>query len=72
MASEGEPSQLIGISLEQVYKMKRDMAFLELQDQVRRLTNQIAQMKEAMKEPPCFGGGLDPNHYLKIEMGSNT
>jgi len=30
------------------------MTILELQDQVRRLTNQIAQVKEAMREPPCL------------------
>jgi len=29
------------------------------------LINQIAQVKEAMREPPCFEGSLDPYHYLK-------
>jgi len=53
------------VSLEQAYQMKRDIAILELQDQVRRLTNQIAKVNEAIREPPCFEGSLDPSHYLK-------
>jgi len=32
---------------------------------VRRLTKQIAQVKQAMREPPCFEGTLDPSYYLK-------
>jgi len=31
-----------------------DIATLELQDQVRKLTKQIDQVKKAMKEPPRF------------------
>jgi len=65
MANEADPSQHIVMSLEQAYKMKRDIAILKLQDQVRGLTNQINQVKEVMREPPCFEGSLDPNHYLK-------
>jgi len=65
MANQGDPSQVRGMSLEQPHKMKRGIAILELQDQVRRLTNQIAQVKEAMREPPCSEGSLNPNHYLK-------
>ena len=65
IANERNPSQLRGMSLEQVYKMKRDIAIRELQDQVRSLTNQIAQVKEAMGELACFEGQLNSNHYLK-------
>jgi len=64
MPNEEDPS-LRDMSLEQSDKIKRDIANLELQDQVRRLTNQIAQEKAAIGEPPCFKGSLDPNHYLK-------
>jgi len=65
MANEGEPSQPRNISLEQEHKMRRDIVILELQDQVRRLTKQIDQGKEAMRESPYFEGSLYPNHYLK-------
>jgi len=43
----------------------RDIVILEHQDQVIKLTKQIAQVKEAMKEPSCFEGSLNPNRYLK-------
>jgi len=42
--------------------MNKDTTILKLQDHVRRLTNQIAQVKEAMREPPCFEGSLNLNH----------
>ena len=52
MTNEEESSHPRGMSLEQTNKMKRDIAIFELQDQVRRLTNQIAQMKETMRGAP--------------------
>jgi len=42
-----------------------DIVILDLQNQVRRLSSQILQVKKAMREPPCIEGSLDPNHYLK-------
>jgi len=39
-----------------------DIAILDLQHQVRGLSSQMAEMKEAMKESPCFESSLDPNH----------
>jgi len=65
MTNEEESSHPRGMSLEQTNKMKRDIAIFELQDQVRRLTNQITQVKEAMRELPYFKDSLNPNHYLK-------
>jgi len=54
MANEGKSSQSRNISLEQVHKMKRDIVILELQVQVRRLTKQIAQVKEVTRESTLF------------------
>jgi len=50
MSNEEDRSQLRDMSLEQANKM----TIFKLQDQVRRLTNQIAQVREAMREPPYF------------------
>jgi len=41
------------------------VAMLELQDQLRRFTKQIAQVKKVMRELSYFEGSLDPNHCLK-------
>ena len=41
MANEGDPSQLRAMSLDQAHKMKRDIAIIKLQDQVKMLTNEI-------------------------------
>ena len=46
MSNEEDRSQLRDMSLEQANKMK----IFKLQDQVRRLTSQIAQVKEPMTE----------------------
>ena len=61
MANKEDPSQVRSMSFEQAHKMKRDIVILEFQDQVSRLTKQIAQVKEAMREPHCFENSLDPN-----------
>ena len=42
----------------------RDIAIPKLQDQVSRLTKQIAQVEEAMREPLYFEASLDPNNNL--------
>jgi len=65
MANEGDPSQLIDMSLEQAHKMRGEIAILKLQDQLSRLTKPLAQVNEVMREPAYFEGSLDPNRYLK-------
>ena len=57
MVNEGDASQ-------QAYEIHR--AIVKLQAQVRKLSKQIAQKKNVMKEPPYFDDiSLDPTIHLR-------
>jgi len=44
----------------------QDIHILELQNQIRKLRKQIAQVKKVIKEHSCFdGNSLDPTMFLK-------
>ena len=45
MGNEGDASHSKGISPDQAYEMRRDRAIIELQEQVRRLTKELEQVR---------------------------
>ena len=52
MSNDTEPSQPRGISLELTLEMRRDKAIIDLQEQVRKLTMELEQVKGSERWVP--------------------
>jgi len=54
MTNDAEPSQPRGVSLELAHEMRRDKAIIDLQEQVRKLTNLGGLMSTPLTLPTLF------------------
>jgi len=65
MANEGASSLFRGISLEQAHEVRREKIIIKLQEQVRRLTKELEQLKGSV----CIG---QRSHYRQeFDVSSN-